>query len=543
MASFLSQEITPERFPLRLFSQGQIASLATGRSPALLDLIDQAIEATSIKDAIREEERRFFALRANHREQAGRLANRGSISVQLEDVRRKLDRFEQAHHAQVLKAFQASTRQEREIKQQLENAEGAVERIEALMERLAPEDVPPGLFDAAESTDASALVVVSRLHNGIRKASDTVAEAAKTLRVVIAQERDNLSKSTWNTKVTAARKNYDDLIAALQSQGVTDPSEYGKLVQQRQRLEGEMAKLDSLAKQLDRLEAQETDCLSALITRRRELSGARQEFLANTLVDNAYVRITLEPYGRDAELIERSFRDLIDAPDRFDDDILTFRNDEPASGLVATLLKNLPKKGENDEAEIEKRLEKLKLTLKDVCGGQGQSTFGGHFTNFLQRKCKERPEFLDRILTWFPEDTLYVEYSQKGDGKTFRPIEQASVGQRAAAMLAFLLAHGTEPIVLDQPEDDLDNHLIYDLVVRQIRANKQRRQIIAVTHNPNIVVNGDAEMIHALNFSGGQCRVSVGGSLQDAKMRDEICTVMEGGREAFDLRYRRIGRA
>ena len=94
--------------------------------------------------------------------------------------------------------------------------------------------------------------------------------------------------------------------------------------------------------------------------------------------------------------------------------------------------------------------------------------------------------------------------------------------------------------MLDQPEDDLDNHLIYDLVVRQIRENKLRRQIITVTHNPNVVVNGDAEMVHVLDFVGGQCRIVNSGSLQDLEVRDEVCRVMEGGREAFERRYRRI---
>ena len=109
-------------------------------------------------------------------------------------------------------------------------------------------------------------------------------------------------------------------------------------------------------------------------------------------------------------------------------------------------------------------------------------------------------------------------------------------------MLAFLLAHGEEPLVLDQPEDDLDNHLIYDLIVRQIRENKLRRQIIVVTHNPNIVVNGDAEMLHVLDFIEGQCKVVQYGSLQQIAIREEICRVMEGGREAFERRYRRLGR-
>ena len=135
-----------------------------------------------------------------------------------------------------------------------------------------------------------------------------------------------------------------------------------------------------------------------------------------------------------------------------------------------------------------------------------------------------------------------MEYSRTGEGTDFHPIDQASDGQRSAAMLAFLLAHGDEPLVLDQPEDDLDNHLIYDLVVRQMQENKRRRQIIVVTHNPNIVVNGDAEMVHVLEFQGGQCRIKDSGSLQKASLREEVCQVMEGGREAFERRYRRLGR-
>ena len=172
---------------------------------------------------------------------------------------------------------------------------------------------------------------------------------------------------------------------------------------------------------------------------------------------------------------------------------------------------------------------------------RGQAEFGGWFNKFLKAEADKRPEFIDHILCWFPEDGLQVEYSRKGDGQDFQSIGQASAGQRAAAMLAFLLAHGNEPLVLDQPEDDLDNHLIYGLVVQQIRSNKLRRQLIIVTHNPNIVVNGDAELIHVLDFNH-QCHVKQTGSLQDKAMRSEVCQVMEGGEEAFERRYQRLGR-
>jgi hypothetical protein len=194
---------------------------------------------------------------------------------------------------------------------------------------------------------------------------------------------------------------------------------------------------------------------------------------------------------------------------------------------------------EPDTPQFEKCIKQLQERLFNASRGKGG--FGAWFNKHLTTATEKRPEFIDHILCWFPEDGLKVEYSRKGNGQGFQSIGQASQGQRAAAMLAFLLAHGMEPLVLDQPEDDLDNHLIYDLVVQQIRANKQRRQLIIVTHNPNIVVNGDAEMIYALDFKT-QCFVSQSGSLQNQKMRDEVCSVMEGGEDAFERRYQRLGR-
>ena len=140
---------------------------------------------------------------------------------------------------------------------------------------------------------------------------------------------------------------------------------------------------------------------------------------------------------------------------------------------------------------------------------------------------------------WFPQDDLRIEYRRDSQ---WVPIEQGSQGQRSAALLAFLLAFGKEPLVLDQPEDDLDNHLIYDLIVQQIRENKLRRQLIIVTHNPNVVVNGDAELVHVMEFGRGQCFVKDKGALQDKTVRSEVCRVMEGGRDAFARRWKRLGR-
>jgi ABC-type protease/lipase transport system fused ATPase/permease subunit len=96
--------------------------------------------------------------------------------------------------------------------------------------------------------------------------------------------------------------------------------------------------------------------------------------------------------------------------------------------------------------------------------------------------------------------------------------------------------------VLDQPEDDLDNKLISELVVAQIRANKMRRQLLIVTHNPNVVVNGDAELVTVMDYGSGQCYVHCCGALQENEIQEEVCSVMEGGREALTRRWARLGR-
>jgi energy-coupling factor transporter ATP-binding protein EcfA2 len=150
------------------------------------------------------------------------------------------------------------------------------------------------------------------------------------------------------------------------------------------------------------------------------------------------------------------------------------------------------------------------------------------------------PERIDRLALYLPEDTVSVSFREAGSGNEWRSLSQGSPGQQTAALLAFVLGFGDEPIILDQPEDDLDSTLIYELLVNRFREIKATRQMIVVTHNPNIVVHGDAEYVVSLNVNAGQTLVGCHGGLQERGVRDEICRVMEGGREAFRSRYRRI---
>ncbi|MBI5271426.1 MAG: chromosome segregation protein SMC [Burkholderiales bacterium] len=535
------QAITTQRFPVRLFSQGQIAALAGDSQQALLKVIDDAANTQSQQAVFDEAKRAFLAARAQIRDLDGKLQGRETLTLALQDVQRKLARFEGADHAAVLKNYQRTSRQSRELERQFEGSAELATRLKSLAGELIAEDLPEGLFDSAE--DSSALSLVQALHAAVTKARQEVERAATALQERGQALRGELEASPWFARIGAAKAAYEQLKADLQQQGVSDPSEYGRLVQEKQRLEAELKKLESLQKQHTELREKAKSLLEQVQSARRAISAQRSVFLQATLQGNPFVRIELIPYSRDAQGIERSLREVLGAAEgKYVDDLYQEQEGTAPKGLVADLLGTvdlIEQPGEWDTAAFEQALQAQKGRLLQAC--RGQAEFGGWFNKFLKAEADKRPEFIDHILCWFPEDGMQVEYSRKGDGRDFQSIGQASAGQRAAAMLAFLLAHGHEPLVLDQPEDDLDNHLIYGLVVQQIRSNKLRRQLIIVTHNPNIVVNGDAELIHVLDFNH-QCHVKQTGSLQDQAMRREVCQVMEGGEEAFERRYQRLGR-
>ncbi|GAB3168163.1 AAA family ATPase [Myceligenerans halotolerans] len=127
--------------------------------------------------------------------------------------------------------------------------------------------------------------------------------------------------------------------------------------------------------------------------------------------------------------------------------------------------------------------------------------------------------------------------------RDFRTMDELSKGQRATALLLLLLGASTALLVIDQPEDDLDNRFVYDGVVGKLRELKGKRQIIASTHNANVPVLGDAELIVALEGSGQNGSPIEGGigSLDDATIRGLAESILEGGSAAFNARQHLYG--
>ncbi len=123
----------------------------------------------------------------------------------------------------------------------------------------------------------------------------------------------------------------------------------------------------------------------------------------------------------------------------------------------------------------------------------------------------------------------------------FKDAAELSRGQKCTALLPLLLARTDNPLIIDQPEDNLDNHFIYETVVNSIQRLKGKRQMIFITHNANIPVLANAELVIVMNSDGKVGYVEKSGSVDEC--RDEIVDLLEGGREAFELRRERYARA
>lgn len=142
---------------------------------------------------------------------------------------------------------------------------------------------------------------------------------------------------------------------------------------------------------------------------------------------------------------------------------------------------------------------------------------------------------------------LWLNTATLGDPEVWQPLEGLSTGQRATAVLLLLLLGSEAPLIVDQPEDDLDNRFITESVVPKMREEKQMRQFVFSTHNANIPVLGDAEMILGLRAAGesGALKARIErehmGSIDSRAVRELVEELLEGGKEAFETRRRKYG--
>lgn len=165
------------------------------------------------------------------------------------------------------------------------------------------------------------------------------------------------------------------------------------------------------------------------------------------------------------------------------------------------------------------------------------------FWDEVRKVRAEKAALWQQALTKPTKDHIDLILRRKNDGSEAGRLSnnQLSTGQRNTALLALLLAQGQGPLVIDQPEDEIDSQFIYQELVPLLRQAKLRRQIILVTHNPNLPVNADAELVLGLHYRDGKGQIRCSNGMDDPLVTESILDIMEGTEAAFERRRKKYG--
>lgn len=189
------------------------------------------------------------------------------------------------------------------------------------------------------------------------------------------------------------------------------------------------------------------------------------------------------------------------------------------------------------QADFQTILEALDVGINgsDMNHDYSQATSELHnlAKRLVRKKNVSESELCNVLFSKYFSIGLHIEFNNK-------PISELSMGERAIVLLKILLSLDDKPLLIDQPEEHLDNRYIYTELMPAFRTAKTKRQIIIATHNANLVVNTDAEQVIVADYSNGKLSYTVG-TLESTSIRDNIKNILEGGDEAFKKREEKYG--
>ena len=338
---------------------------------------------------------------------------------------------------------------------------------------------------------------ISSISGRIREAQDIVAQARQTIAQAHTGHANELAKLTALNQAASEH------------------------AQMRATLEQQVAKLQGLEEQRLELNAE----LKTLLERRKSLKAnhilmrdqisTMREEVASDLQREAGERVRIRIMRNADHLAYQQL--LVDGLRG-----ARVRNHEE---IITTLLQLRPE-----------QLAQL-VQSNDLDSFEELTAFGGERSRKILDAFRESvdPLALEVIAI---EDRIDIELDVSSGGKpNFKDASDLSRGQKCTALLPILLARRDSPLVIDQPEDNLDNHFIFETVVNAVQQLKRRRQMIFITHNANIPVLAEADLVLVMNSDGRVGGVEKSGTVDDC--REQIIDLLEGGREAFELRSKR----
>ncbi|MYG28498.1 MAG: AAA family ATPase [Boseongicola sp. SB0677_bin_26] len=326
-------------------------------------------------------------------------------------------------------------------------------------------------------------------------------------------------KSRWNERKTAIEETYERLLRELQKSRI-DGAEFIQLRQQIEELRPLNHRMESLKRDLEVHEAQRRN----LIAEWEDVKAAEYRLIetaakrvSRKLRDRVQVRVAM---AGDRDPLERLLREV--------------------GGNLAAALDRLRGLDQLSLQELAKLCREGKDALKTrykLPSGAAERIAQADLDLFMRIEELELPATTEIELNTAPD----------GEPANWQALQALSTGQMATAVLLLLLLESDAPLVVDQPEDDLDNRFITEGVVPIMRQEKRRRQFIFSTHNANIPVLGDAELILGLAATGvameGQARIAKEhmASIDSGPVRGLVEEILEGGRAAFEMRRSKYG--
>ena len=328
-------------------------------------------------------------------------------------------------------------------------------------------------------------------------------------------------KTSWYKHYEQEVKDIEENSESLSKAGI-NPSKFKELLKERADFNQQLEEIEKKKTEFNRIKLMYKERKSQLRDIVFSISKARQEYADSILKPNDNVRIVITPL-----MSEVCFRECVKKA--------LNKNTHSINEDIDTICSKIFVSSASSE-KIEQLLEWFKNLIIQIRTGERDKALSSDFCKAIQSM--DDNDFYKLFIT-LPDDKIELQYKPEGARSNYQPLSTASAGQKAAAIITVILSQSDSPVLLDQPEDDLDNRLVYELVVKRMKLCKEQRQIIVVTHNANIPVNGDAEYIISMDSQSLHVNVQNAGTIDNSIIRKEICDVMEGTEYAFEMRSKK----
>ncbi|EKO3839027.1 AAA family ATPase [Vibrio harveyi] len=514
-----------DRFGISIYSQKMLFDLASDNN-AFLKVCDESklVNKRQWKEKKEELERSFKNEQIKLRDLFARKETSSALSGQLSDVSRSINKLSESSYYTVKTKLSQLESEHASIVGTLCSELSFLDEIDKKL---------PNQTIYHDSTERS-----EQYHTLVQQFKVIQAQTNQRIRSAFEnakQQYTSILKSSRLVElaelIDAERENVAQEASSLREQGL-DPDKLDGLVDQQTVLVGELKEYADLDAKIAQAQQEIARILTEMKEHRKKLSDRRKEFIASLNLDGLEIKIL--PLNAPPKSIVESYQEVTGI-NSFSERIY---DQEARSGFLKQFIEHQTFSPMADVIEQKYTyLEELKEYHLQIAEDTLPESVNIH-GSYRRRITNLSSESLDNLMCWFPDDGIHIRY--KALNNRMEDIESASPGQKAASMLQFLLSYGTDPLLLDQPEDDLDCMMLSQSVIPAIAANKQRRQLIIVSHSAPIVVNGDAEYVISMVHDQNGLRPNVSGALQAQDVKELICNQMEGGEKAFRSRFSRI---